>query len=81
MPGHGAPENGHEDHVDGCVCDIELDDDEVTSDADLPEATGGVGVVQGSGAGLEDVDGCDLDFNESDPTTDEELPAAIGGVA
>jgi hypothetical protein len=81
MPGHGAPEDGHEDHVDACVCDIELDDDEVTSDADLPGATGGVIVAQGSSINLENIDGCDLDFNEADPTTDDELTAAAGEVA
>jgi hypothetical protein len=72
-----APDT-HE-HDDHCVCDIELHDDEVTSDADLPVAAGGVEPSRGAPPDA-DADGCDLDFT-SEPTTDEELPAATGGVA
>ena len=71
-----APDT-HE-HADHCVCDIELQDDEVTSDADLPAAAGGVAAAQ---APADDADGCDEDFTKAEPTTDEELPAATGGVA
>jgi hypothetical protein len=71
----------HEDEADGCVCDLELHDDDATSDADLPAAAGGVETVHGQSADDDDTDGCDLDFNESEPTTDEELPVATGGVA
>ena len=74
----GAP-NTHE-HDDHCVCDIELQDDEVTSDADLPAAAGGVAAAQAQ-APADDADGCDEDFTKAEPTTDEELPAATGGVA
>ena len=69
------------DHVDGCVCDIELRDDEATADADLPAATGGVAAAQLPSAEINEADGCDLDFNKFDPTTDEDLPVATGGVA
>jgi hypothetical protein len=76
------PVEGHEDDIDHCVCDIDLPEDEATSDADLPAAAGGVEAARGQSAEIaEDTDGCDLDFNESDPTTDEELPVAIGGIA
>lgn len=34
--------DGEHEHVDGCLCGIELDDDELTDDAELPEASGGV---------------------------------------
>ena len=70
----------HEDHVDGCICDIELDDDEITPDGELPAAAGGVEAAREEHADEDDVDGCDVDFNEFDPTTDEELPVAAGGV-
>ena len=74
----GVPDT-HE-HDDSCVCDIELNDDEVTSDADLPVASGGVAAAQRHG-GTDDADGCDLEFKEAEPTGDADLPVAIGGVA
>ena len=74
----GAPDT-HE-HDDHCVCDIELKEDEVTSDADLPGAAGGVAAMHGQ-APAHDADGCDLEFKEAEPTGDEDLPVAIGGVA
>lgn len=73
-----APD-AHE-HDDHCVCDIDLEADEITSDADLPVAAGGVAAAGGPQPD-EDVDGCDEDFSKAEPTTDEELPAATGGVA
>jgi hypothetical protein len=75
-----APKSGPEDHVDGCVCDIDIGDD-ATSDVDLPESKGGVMIAHERSMDIEDLDGCDLDFNEDDPTTDEELPVSTGGVA
>jgi hypothetical protein len=74
----GAP--GSHEHDDHCVCDIDLKDDEITSDAELPAASGGVAAAAGEHP-AEDSDGCDIDFNEAEPTADEELPAATGGVA
>ena len=73
----GVPDT-HE-HDDNCVCDIELNDNEVTSDSDLPVASGGVAAVQGH-EGADDADGCDLEFEDAEPTADEDLPVAIGGV-
>lgn len=73
----GVPDT-HE-HGDNCVCDIELNDDEVTSDLDLPVASGGVTPALGHGA-TDDADGCDLEFKDANPTADEDLPVAIGGV-
>jgi len=32
-----------EEHVDGCLCDIEIADEEVTEDDELPPAEGGIG--------------------------------------
>jgi hypothetical protein len=73
-----APD-AHE-HDDHCVCDIQLEEGEITSDADLPVAAGGVASV-GAKQPAEDADGCDLDFNLAEPTADDQLPAATGGVA
>ncbi len=73
----GMP-NSHE-HDDNCVCDIELKDDEVTPDSDLPPAWGGVAAAQGH-KGADDADGCDLEFKDAEPTADGDLPVATGGV-
>ncbi len=73
------PSDDHE-HDDHCVCDIDLRQDEITSDADLPVAAGGVAsapAVQPA----DDADGCEINFNEAAPTRDDELPVATGGVA
>lgn len=67
------------EHDDNCVCDIELKDGEVTSDSDLPVASGGVAAAQGH-EGSDDADGCDLEFKDAQPTADEDLPVATGGV-
>ena len=66
-----------DDEFDACVTDVELREDEISSDEDLPGAEGGVELV----ASAEDVevDGCDVEFNEADATGDEDLPAATGG--
>lgn len=73
----GAPDiHEHDDH---CLCDIDLQEDEFTSDADLPAAAGGVAAA--SVHVPDDADGCDEDFTKAAPTTDEQLPAATGGVA
>jgi hypothetical protein len=66
-------------HADNCVCDIELNEDEVTADSDLPVAAGGVEAAHGQEV-ADDADGCDLNFNDAEPTTDEDLPITIGGV-
>jgi hypothetical protein len=77
-----APDrDGEEDHVDGCVCDLEIADQEVTLDEELPATQGGVQSINQQSAGGEDIDGCDVEFTEHDATPDEELPAAVGGVA
>jgi hypothetical protein len=73
------PGDTHE-HDDNCLCDTQLNDDELTSDADLPAAAGGIAAAHAQQA-ADDADGCDLDFNDATPTTDEELPCATGGVA
>lgn len=67
------------DETDGCICDLTLGDDEVTSDEDLPIATGGVDTEPDLDSGDESTDGCDLDFNEGQLTPDEDLPFAVGG--
>jgi hypothetical protein len=74
----GTPDT-HE-HDDNCVCDIDLNEDEVTLDSDLPVTAGGVAAAHGQ-AVADDTDGCDLDFNDAEPTTDEDLPVSVGGVA
>ncbi len=82
------PSDDHE-HDDHCICDIDLRQDEITSDADLPVAAGGVAsapAVQPADAApavqpADDADGCEINFNEAAPTGDDELPVATGGVA
>jgi hypothetical protein len=70
------------DDADGCLCGLEHLEDEITSDQELPTASGGVEVVvdERPADDEDDVDGCDLDFAEDDHTTDEELPVTVGGV-
>jgi hypothetical protein len=53
-------------------------DDEVTSDEELPVATGGVAAPAPEILGNEDdVDGCELDFTAAEQTNDEELPVHV----
>ena len=73
----GGPDS-HEHH-DNCLCEIQLETKEVTSDADLPVASGGVAAA-GEHTVADDADGCDLDFSTVEPTAEEDLPAATGGV-
>jgi hypothetical protein len=73
-----ADETG--DHVDRCVCDIELRNGEATPDADLPTAAGGVESIQSQTADPDAIDGCDIDFKEFSSTLDEDLPISVGGV-
>lgn len=78
-----SDENDHEEH-DGCLCDIEIADHEITPDENLPQAVGGVeaaGVLDDDDAEDSEIDGCDLDFESAEPTADEYLPTAAGGVA
>ncbi len=38
-----AEAESHDDaHVDGCICDLTIDESEMTDDSELPEATGGI---------------------------------------
>ena len=64
---------------DGCLCDIQISANDAVTDADLPEATGGVEAANAT-AGGEETDGCDVDFEDGQPTGDENLPEARGGV-
>lgn len=43
VPDDPAPEEGG---IDNCACDVDLPDDEVTGDADLPPASGGVALAK-----------------------------------
>ena len=70
----------HEDHLDHCTCDIELGPDEITHDAALPPASGGVQMAAATALDEDRIDACDADFTGG-ATTDDELPAATGGVA
>lgn len=71
------------EHIDGCLCDVELGESELISDADLPAAKGGIEKsLRKSNIRIrqdDDIDGCDLDFTAGKLTEDEELPAAKGG--
>lgn len=82
MAKKAASADEHE-HIDGCLCDVGLGEAELTSDADLPAAKGGIqkSLRKSSIRTRQDdaIDGCDLDFNAGVLTGDEELPAAKGG--
>ncbi|MEN3375105.1 MAG: hypothetical protein V7604_460 [Hyphomicrobiales bacterium] len=41
-PAAKAPEPHHEDHIDGCLCDVEVPEHLYTRDEDLPVTKGGV---------------------------------------
>jgi hypothetical protein len=74
----GATEN----HIDGCLCDIDIDELDAVDDKDLPAASGGVVInVRASGGDEAESDGPEFVLSEADATPDEELPAATGGVA
>ena len=68
------------EHADGCDVDFTTD---VTSDAELPPAAGGVQKTpeRAGSATPADADGCDLDFAGGTLTDDAELPVTTGGVA
>ena len=75
------PRAKRSEDADGCDLDFQ---DDPTSDADLPPASGGVQQVATGGtqgADHDHADGCELDFDDAAPTKDEELPVAVGGVA
>jgi len=59
-----------------CGCDADFRTADLTDDATLPAAFGGV-EVQGEG---EESDGCDIFFGGGLTTPDEDLPASTGGV-
>jgi hypothetical protein len=71
-----------DDDTDGCVCGMDHLDEDVTSDEELPNASGGVETddEEQPDADEDDIDACELDFTIDDQTTDEELPVAIGGI-
>lgn len=70
----------HAEHTDGCDLDFTAD---VTRDADLPPASGGVqrALESRESAAPDDADGCELDFATAVLTHDAELPVTTGGVA
>ena len=43
LPPMPFPVPTNEEHVDGCLCDLEVTDDEATEDDELPPAEGGIG--------------------------------------
>ena len=69
-----------ENHIDGCLCDLEIDESDLISDAELPATSGGVEPGRADFEDDADIDGCDVDFDRPDITPDEELPVATGGV-
>lgn len=73
------PDEEHE-HVEGCLCGMELADDEITMDSELPEAFGALELMIAADDDMPDSDGCDLDFG-TDVTGDQELPVASGGAS
>lgn len=70
-----------DEDADNCLCGMEHLEDETTSDAELPPATGGIETAREEQLdGEDDADGCELDFTAAEQTGDEELPVAVGGV-
>jgi hypothetical protein len=70
-----------EEGVDSCICGMEHLEDEVTSDEELPPATGGVTTsAEEFLENEDDIDGCELDFTTAEQTKDEELPVSVGGM-
>jgi len=83
MPADGdAPTLPDDDEdADHCICGMEHLEDEVTSDEELPPASGGIETDEDEHQENEDdLDGCELDFTAAEQTGDEELPAAVGGI-
>jgi hypothetical protein len=79
--GEAPPVPDDDEDADDCICGMEHLEDETTSDAELPQATGGIETAEEERLGDEDdVDGCELDFTAVEQTGDEELPVAVGGV-
>ena len=73
--------DGDEDHIDACICDIEISESDITPDSELPAAQGGVEATAEQDDTSDEIDGCDVEFTKADATPDDELPVAIGGVA
>jgi hypothetical protein len=69
-----------EDHLDGCLCDLKIADNDLTSDADLPPATGGVAASAAQHDEQPDLEGCGIAATADELTPDDALPAAVGGV-
>lgn len=76
----GDEDHDADDHADHCACGIELREDELTSDEDLPPAFGAMAAPKDEADDEEAVDGCDADFSAAELTTDEELPITAGGM-
>ena len=70
----------HDDDLDFCTCDIEIEDSEATPDEELPAASGGLDSIPETAGDLEETDGCEVGFTESDAVADEDLPTSAGGV-
>lgn len=77
-PVHAHHDHDDDDPEDGCLCDLELSDDELMADEDLPPSAGGV--ASDVGTFEEDLDGCDVDFAKGRKTADVDLPPSTGGV-
>jgi hypothetical protein len=71
----------HDEDLDFCTCDIEIDASEATPDTDLPAAGGGLESSAEAALGGEEADGCEVGFDGAEGMTDEDLPPSAGGVA
>jgi hypothetical protein len=70
-----------DDDEDDCLCGLDHLENDTTTDAELPPASGGVESAAANEAENEDdVDGCEVDFTTGALTSDKELPAATGGM-
>jgi hypothetical protein len=70
----------HDDDADHCTCSLELREDELTTDADLPPAAGGVAEADDAQGDEDDGDGCGIGFGAGELTMDADLPVTTGGM-
>lgn len=76
-----TPQASDNEDADSCLCGLEHNEDDATSDEELPPASGGIASAAGAPEKDEpDLDGCDMDFAQAQQTGDDQLPAATGGM-
>ena len=75
------PQAPDDEDTDSCLCGMSHNEQDATSDEDLPPASGGIArAANAPGTDETDLDGCDVDFTQDQQTGDADLPAATGGM-